>query len=71
MVSAQEVESPLQQLSTSLAFIIIFSSLFFLPCHIACGILVPSPGIEPVPAAMEAWSLNHWSMKEFLSQSCF
>ena len=27
----------------------------------AYGILVPCPGIEPAPPAMEAWSLNHWT----------
>ena len=39
----------------------IFFSFLALPC-LACGILVPWPGIEPVaPAveALEAWSLNH------------
>ena len=30
----------------------------------ACGILVPQPGITPAPAAMEAWSLNHWTTRE-------
>ena len=25
----------------------------------ACGILVPQPGIEPVPPAVEAWNPNH------------
>ena len=31
----------------------------------ACGILVPSPGIEPVPPAVEAQSPNHWTAKEY------
>ena len=30
----------------------------------ACGILVPQPGIKPVPLAMEAQSLNHWTTRE-------
>ena len=30
----------------------------------ACGILVPWPGIEPVPPAVKAWSLNHWTARE-------
>ena len=30
----------------------------------ACRILVPQPGIEPVPPAVEVWSLNHWTTKE-------
>ena len=37
---------------------------FFFFWHAACGILVPQPGIEPVPAAMEGWSLNHWTTRE-------
>ena len=36
---------------------------FFWPCY-ACGILVPWPGIEPSPPAAEAWSLNHWTVRE-------
>ena len=30
----------------------------------ACRILVPRPGIEPVPPALEVWSLNHWTARE-------
>ena len=30
----------------------------------ACGILVFYPGIEPVPPAVEVWSLNHWTIRE-------
>ena len=37
---------------------------FFLPCRAACGILVPRPGIEPVPPAVGARSLNHWTTRE-------
>ena len=39
---------------------------FFFPrlrC-VACGILVSQPGIEPLPPALGAWSLNHWTVKE-------
>ena len=37
-------------------------SFFFLTApH---GILVPQPGIELVPPAMEVWSLHHWTTKE-------
>ena len=39
--------------------------LFFWPCHAVCGILVPQPGIEPMPRVVEACSLNHWTAKEF------
>jgi len=27
--------------------------------------LVPLPGIEPGALAVKAWSLNHWTAKEF------
>ena len=32
----------------------------------ACGILVPQPGIESMPPAVEAQSLNHWTTREVL-----
>ena len=31
---------------------------------VACGILVPPPGTEPAPPAVEAWNPNHWTTKE-------
>ena len=31
----------------------------------ACGILVPQPGIEPVPPEVEAKSPNHWTTRKF------
>ena len=34
------------------------------PCSVAYGILVPWPGIEPMPPAVEVQSLNHWTSKE-------
>ena len=36
----------------------------FWPCCSACRISVPQPGIKPVPPAMEAQSLNHWTAGE-------
>ena len=39
------------------------------PCCTAWGILVPRPGMEPVPPASEAQSLNHWTTKEVPSSS--
>ena len=30
---------------------------------IACGTLVPRPGIEPESPAFKAWSLNHWTTR--------
>ena len=31
----------------------------------ACGILVPQPGIEPRPLAGKTQSPNHWNIREF------
>ena len=33
----------------------------------AYGILVPQPGIELKPPAVEAQSLNHWPTREYLT----
>ena len=45
-----------------------FSCLSLFNCvsvhHVACGILVPRPGIEPVSTAVEAPSLNPWTARE-------
>ena len=35
-----------------------FLSFFFWPCHTACGILVPGPGIEPRPWQWKSWVLG-------------
>ena len=41
----------------------------------ACGILVPQPGIQPIPPAFEVLGLYHWPAREvplndfFFSQS--
>ena len=43
----------------------------FWPPNEACRILVPQPGIEPVPPAVEVQSPNHWTTKEVLSLSFF
>ena len=34
--------------------------------HEACRNLIPWPGIEPIPPALEAKSLNHWTAREVL-----
>ena len=31
---------------------------------VACGNLVPQPGIEPRPRALEVWSCSHWTSRE-------
>ena len=41
----------------------VFKILFW-PYHVACGILVPQPGIELAPPALEAQSLNHGTCRE-------
>ena len=38
--------------------------IIFWPRCAACRILVPRPGIEPVPPAVEAHNLNHWNARE-------
>ena len=43
---------------------VFFQNLFFWPHYVACWILVPQPGIEPVLPAVEAWSPNHWTASE-------
>ena len=40
------------------------SLLLLWPRCLACGILVPRPGIEPAPPAVEAWSLNLRTTRE-------
>ena len=41
-----------------------FCISFYFCIPMARGILVPQPGIEPVPLALEAPSLNHWTTRE-------
>ena len=38
--------------------------LFIWLHHVAYGILVPCPGIEPTPSGLESQSLNHWTAKD-------
>ena len=45
-------------------FSLSFTSFFFLLHRTACGTLVPRPGIEPIPSAVEAQSLNYWTARE-------
>ena len=39
---------------------------FFWSCYTTCGIVVPWPGMEPMPGELEAWSLNSWTTREVL-----
>ena len=43
---------------------ICFYLFIFYPSQAACGSLAPGPGIEPMPPAIEAQILNHWTAKE-------
>ena len=36
----------------------------FVFVHTACRILVPWPGMEPIPPAVGVWSLNCWTLLE-------
>ena len=49
-------------------FIYLFISIW--PCHTECGILFAQPGKEPMPPALEALSLNHWTTREFPQIYC-
>ena len=51
--------------SANTIYIFIF---VFCPLLVACGILVPWPGIEPVPLSLEVWGLNQWTIREVLQQ---
>ena len=42
-----------------------FVNTYFWPRCTACGVLVPWPGIEPVPPAVEVRNPNHWTAREF------
>ena len=46
-----------------------FSFVLFWLRHVACGILVPQPGIKPTAPALEVQGLNHWTAGEVLVAS--
>ena len=49
---------------------ILFFCLLVTP-HVAGGILVPHPGIKPMPLALAARSPNHWAIREIPNSDCF
>ena len=51
--------------------LLFLSFTFWLSPTVACGILVPWPGIDSVPPALEAWRPNHWTTREVPLLSCF
>ena len=62
--------SPIWVYVIMLFFVFVFCFLFFFlqgfwPHRMACRILVPQPGIEPMPPAVEVRSPNHRTTREF------
>ena len=47
------------------AFFFLIKKNYFWPCLMACGILVPQPGIKARPTTVKAPSPNHWTSREF------
>ena len=56
---------PTVLLNKGIAFFCFVLFLFSWPHQMACGILVPRPGVEPVPLAVKMLSPNHWTSSEF------
>ena len=48
-----------------ITYLLYFFVIFWPPC-MACGILVPQPGIKLAPAALELQNLNHWTAREVI-----
>ena len=57
-----------QSCSSTLSFPLpsYFFCFVFWPDCVACGILIPWPGIESGPSAVKMQSSNHWRAREFL-----
>ena len=55
--------------SEILIFVSVSLFFFFFFGHMACRVLIPQPGIEPVSPVVEVWSLNHWTAREFPSET--
>ena len=53
-----------QEKRVNKAVSILFYLFIFWLHHVACGILVPQPGMEPVPPVVGGWSFNHWIFRE-------
>ena len=69
MMGDQIYHVPAMRSSAGQSFLTIFSFLFFWPHHMAYGILVPKPRMEPIHPAMETQSLNHWAVREIREKS--
>ena len=49
----------------SLPILLVLFLVFFWLHHVAYGILVPQPGIDPWPTAVKVPSPNHWTAGDF------
>ena len=58
----------LQQMMLENLIFVLFS---FLAMLCSMWILLPQPGIEPTPPALEVQSLNHWTTREVPSAEEF
>ena len=57
------------RLILSFFFFNIYSLVLIIwPCFAAKGILVPHQQVKPMAPALEVWSLNHWTTREFSSE---
>ena len=73
--SSQTLQSPYSRMErqrvslllVSDSFWFFFNRSFFWLWHRACRILVPPPGVEPMPPAMDTLSPNQWATREMPS----
>ena len=63
LLQHQSSKASILRCSAFFIFLKIFLFIFW-PCCVACGILVPRPGIEPASPALEAQSLNPLTARE-------
>ena len=68
-VGSHRVGHDWSDLAAAATVLVVALRIFDLRCDmqtLSCGIwnLVPSPGIEPGPLALEMWSLSHWTSRE-------
>ena len=46
------------------------SSIHLLTYVFSLALLIPQPGVKPMPPAVEAWSPNHWTAREVPPPTC-
>ena len=46
------------------SYLTLYFIFIFWPLHVACGILVPRPGIKPILPWIRTWNPNHWTARE-------